>query len=256
MGKIIISLSLLLLGLPLCAQTPAETKPELTPIDPRFLPVWNKIEAGVPGVGPITTRDGFKSFWVFKLAEFEKNKTTDLGAVVFLGDSITRLWDLKAAFPKIKTANHGISGDTTRGMLFRANEFIVQLKPRVIVYHAGINDLHKVKDGGTPENIAANVRSMLLLFKEKLPQTPVIVCETLPGKVRGSDKANAAVDKILSEFPNAYRLKIYNLFLGPEGKINSTLFKDNTHPNAAGYAVWQAALEPLLNELLKKPPQP
>ena len=235
----------------LWAQAPAGAAKELPPINPRFLPVWHKIEAGVPGVGPIANQDAFKRFWEAKLIEFEKNQVADQGAVVFLGDSITRLWDLKSAFPQIKTANHGISGDTTRGMLFRACEFVVDLKPRLIVYHAGINDLSNgPQRGGTPETIAANVRAMLRLFQEKLPQTPVIVCETMPGKARGSDLANAAVDKILGEFPNAHRLRMYRLFLGPDGKINSALFKDNTHPNAAGYAVWQSALEPLLNELL------
>ena len=253
MKKIILTLSLLVVALSLWGQAPAEPKPEAPPLNPRFQPVWLKIEAGVAGVGPIAERRHFKQFWEPRLADFEKSKATDRGAVVFLGDSITRLWDLKAAFPQIKTANHGISGDTTRGMLFRAQEYIVDLQPRLIVYHAGINDLSNgPKREGTPENIAANVRSMLTLFREKLPNTPVIVCETMPGKAKGSDLANTAVDKILGEFPNAHRLKIYNRFLGPDGKINSALFNDNTHPNAAGYAVWQAALEPLLSELLNK----
>ena len=44
------------------------------------------------------------------------------GAVVFLGDSITQGWGggLGAAFPGVKVANRGISGDTTRGVLHPA----------------------------------------------------------------------------------------------------------------------------------------
>ena len=59
---------------------------------------------------------------------------------------------------------------------------------------------------------------------------------------------NAAVDKVIADFPNAHRVKTCAAFLNPDGTENFTLFLDGTHPNSSGYAVWERILNPELKK--------
>ena len=183
-----------------------------------------------------------------RLAAFKRTKASDRGAVVFLGDSITAKWNLAPAFPDLKTANRGISGDTTRGMLARLQDNVLDVRPKAIVFMGGINDLSQ-SPAGTPETIAANVRSTLEQIRKEAPATPVLVCETLPSHSASLETVvaiNQAVDKVLADFPHAHRVRTYAAFLKPDGTLNPELFLDGTHPNSAGYTVWQGILAPEL----------
>ena len=172
-----------------------------------------------------------------------QTKESDQNAVDFFGDSITEYWDTAAAFPELKTANRSIADDTTRVMLFRLPEDVIDLHPRLVIFLGGINDLYQVAGGGTPKSVASNVRSILKVIHESLSQTPVIACEILPSNTLGTvNWANAAVDHVVADFPQAHRLKLNSLYLTPDGHQNASLFIDGTHPNQAGYAVWRSAL--------------
>jgi lysophospholipase L1-like esterase/dienelactone hydrolase len=195
-----------------------------------------------PGVGPfnavlpwfIGNRDE-------RLADFEKHQAGDQGSIVFLGDSITANCNLADFLPDSKVANRGIAGDTTRGMLCRLQNNVLDLHPKAIVLLGGINDLfHDPK--WAPEAIGQNVRLMLQKIYSAAPDTPVLVCEIFPSQNIAADlvrAANVAVDKIVADFPNARRVTTYAPYLNSDGTQNSALFLDGTHPNPAGYDVWK-----------------
>lgn len=202
-----------------------------------------------PGVGPFNTvLPWYLPNVEGRMASFKKDKAADQGAIVFLGDSITAQWKLADAFHDMKVANRGISGDTTRGMFCRLQDNVLDLHPKAIVFMGGINDFSQ-QPKGTPENIAANVRSILEQIRAANPDTPVLLCDILPSKTTTDETlrtTNAAVDKVIASFPNAHRVKTYEPFLNADGAQNSALFRDGTHPTPAGYAVWQKILEPEL----------
>ena len=98
--------------------------------------------------------------------------------MVFLGDSITQEWKgLGAAFPGVKIANRGISGDTSRGVLIRLQDDVLALKPAAVVLLVGTNDL---EEGATPEIIAGNLKLILAELKRHNPRMPVILCQVFP----------------------------------------------------------------------------
>ena len=205
------------------------------------------------GVGPFNDiwadfnehRDG-------RLAEFTKTKADDQGAIVFFGDSITEKWNLPKYFPHLKTSNRGIAGDTTRGILQRVRDNVLNLHPSAVVLLGGINDFFQKHPAGKPETIAANVRLILEAIKTNAPQTPVLICEIFPCRFIPEDKilaANAAVDGVVADFPNAHSVQTHALFLNADGTQNSSLFTDGTHLTPAGYAVWKTILEPELDKL-------
>jgi lysophospholipase L1-like esterase len=89
---------------------------------------------GLPGAGPIRRYDWFQALWRERRSEWVQRADYDRRAVVFLGDSITQGWGggLGAAFPGVKVANRGISGDTTRGILLRLQEDVLSLDPLAV----------------------------------------------------------------------------------------------------------------------------
>ena len=90
-----------------------------------------KTNDGLPGAGPIRRADWFKTLWTNKRSGWSKRIDADQNALVFLGDSITQGWgdQFRNAFPGVKVANRGISGDTTRGMLVRLQQDVLTLNP-------------------------------------------------------------------------------------------------------------------------------
>jgi lysophospholipase L1-like esterase len=210
-------------------------------------------DAMLPGRGPAQKGDWFDQVWTQRRAEFRKSATADQGAVVFLGDSITQGWsDLAAQFPKYHCANRGISGDTTRGVLFRLQGDVLGLKPAAVVLLIGTND---IGIGATPEEVAENVRAILAALKAANPKMLVIVCKVMPSsasKQRPADKIqklNALVDEVVKADVQFARCDTYSIFADQDGDAKKEEFPDLLHPNAAGYAKWAAAVKPVLKIL-------
>lgn len=207
----------------------------------------------LPGKGPAQKGDWFDKVWTQRRAEFRANKAASHGALVFLGDSITQGWgDPQKYFPEYRCANRGISGDTTRGILYRLQEDVVELQPAAIVLLIGTND---IGIGADPEDVAANIKAILAGLKKSNPKLPVIVCKVMPSdasKQRPADKIqklNALVDKLVKRNKHWIRCDTWSLFADAAGNAKKEEFPDLLHPNATGYAKWVAALKPILAKL-------
>ena len=210
-------------------------------------------DAGLPGAGPIRRYDWFQKLWHDRRAAWATERAKDQGAVVFLGDSITQEWKgLGAAFPGVKIANRGISGDTSRGVLIRLQEDVLGLKPTAVVLLVGTNDL---EEGATPETIVGNLTLILGEFKKHNPAMPVILCQVFPSSAtmkRPADQIKAINALYLAAVNNDAQvipLDTWRLFADANGDAPASEFPDLLHPNALGYAKWAASLRPLFATL-------
>jgi lysophospholipase L1-like esterase len=207
-------------------------------------------DEGLPGAGPIRRYDWFQRLWRERRSEWARRAEHDRGATVFLGDSITQGWGggLGAAFPGIKVANRGISGDTTRGMLLRLQDDVLTLDPAAVVLLAGTNDL---EEGATPETIAGNLELILGALERHDARLPVVLCQVFPSataKKRPADQIktlNSLYLALARKHPRVTYLETWPLFAGPDGDATLAEFPDLLHPNEAGYARWAAALRPV-----------
>ena len=211
-------------------------------------------DEGLPGTGPIRRYDWFRQLWTEKRSAWAGRVAQDQHAVVFLGDSITQGWgdDLRGAFPGVKVANRGISGDTTRGVLIRLKEDVLDLNPAAVVLLIGTNDLEEKAD---PETIAGNLRLIIAALQRHDRNLPVILCEVFPSSAskRRPTDAIKKINRLYAEArkgdPLVTLLETWPLFADAQGDAKSGEFPDLLHPNAAGYAKWAAALRPLLATL-------
>ncbi|MFN8096538.1 MAG: GDSL-type esterase/lipase family protein [Vicinamibacteria bacterium] len=209
---------------------------------------------GLPGTGPIRRYPWFSQLWEQRRSEWAQTAAQDRHAVVFLGDSITQGWGggLGAAFPGVKVANRGISGDTTRGVLIRLEEDVLALDPAAIVVLIGTNDL---EEGATPEIATANLKLVLAAIEKHDPKTPIVLCQVFPSSAtmkRPADRIKAMNALYLGTVkgdPRVTYLETWPLFANEQGDAKKEEFPDLLHPNEVGYAKWAAALRPVLATL-------
>jgi lysophospholipase L1-like esterase len=243
----VVALAILLLA---CGPAPSAQAPAAAP-DRFTLPATDE---GVPGAGPLRRYDWFQRLWRERRSAWAASAERDKGAVVFLGDSITQGWGgaLGAAFPGLKVANRGISGDTTRGVLLRLQEDVLSLDPAAVVMLIGTNDLD---EGATPETIASNLKLILGEMKKHDPKMPVVLCLVMPSssKMRRPSSAIQATNALYLAAANGDAqvtvLESYRLFADATGDAPIDEFPDLLHLNEAGYARWAAALRPILATL-------
>ena len=206
-----------------------------------------------PGDGPMQSGLWFRAAWKKQREQWAKDKDTDQGAVVFFGDSITHGWKTLAQdFPRLKTANRGISGDTTRGLRARLQGDVLDLRPRAVAILIGTNDLDQ---GAAPELVALNLRTLVADLHKAQPDLPVIISKVmprgaLPGFFPEKIKAlNTLIDEDFKDHAKVTLCDTWTLFDAGNGQCRREEFPDMLHPNAAGYAKWTAALRPILEKL-------
>ena len=239
------------------APAPAVAEAPPQPESPYAVPATDD---GLPGGGPIRRTEWFRHVWIERRTPWASQVQQDQGALVFLGDSITQVWgDVGSSFPGIKTANRGISGDTSRGVLIRLKEDVLSLNPSGVVLLIGTNDL---EERAEPATIAGNVKLIITALRQLNPTMPVVLCEVLPSSVT----KNRPVDKIkklnglymeaAADEPQVTVLDTWSLFANPHGDAKEDEMPDLLHPDIVGYAKWAAALRPVFETVGLAPAWP
>lgn len=211
-------------------------------------------DADMRGVGPVRRYTWFQNLWNKRRAVWADRVSDDQGAVVFFGDSITQGWgdEIGKNFDGLKTANRGISGDTTRGMLHRVDDDVLALNPAAVVMLMGTNDL---EEGASADEVSSNVAEIIAKLKQHDRELPIVLCQVFPSsatKKRPADKIKAINEACLAAVKGDARVIVidtWTLFANKSGDAKSEEFPDLLHPNKVGYAKWAAALRPILATL-------
>ena len=201
-----------------------------------------------PGAGNFNTDwKGFSKHWQRRQQDFAASRDAEKGAISFLGDSITEKADLKKLFPGMAIANRGISGDTTRGMLYRLENNVLECEPRAVVLLCGTNDM--MQPQATSAGTAKDVRGICHSIHARFPKIAVLVLKIMPNVETDRkvvEEFNKAVDKELAGLESVTRVDTYSAFLKADGTINNAAFVDGVHLNEAGYEIYRKTLAPLL----------
>lgn len=184
-----------------------------------------------------------------------KKQPAEPGRVVFMGDSITDMWKLEQSFPSKPYVNRGISGQTTRQMLLRFRQDVIDLKPKVVVILAGTNDVAQNTGPMTPEETEGNLVSMAQLARAN--GIKVVMCSILPSVEfwwhRGMEPAPkiAAINDWLKNYAAQHHyvyVDFYDAMKDPQGGLPKNLSRDGVHPGPAGHAV----MDPLVQAGIEK----
>ena len=176
--------------------------------------------------------------------------------VLFIGDSITQMWELPAYFHEsgLRMINRGIGGDRTGTLLHRFRADAVQLKPHFTILMDGINDAWDLEDDnwkqepGLPLNeviktAVCNIREVLKIAAEE--KMKLAVCSLLPTEMLWTNHErdrqiyvqvfNAELRRLAEKYGYPF-VNYYHSFVAENGySVRRELTREGLHPNVFGY---------------------
>lgn len=181
---------------------------------------------------------------------------------VFMGNSITRLWNTYHGSSFFQYNNYlgkGIDGQVTAQMLARFQSDVINNKPKVVVIMAGINDIARNQGYIAIEQIRDNIATMASRATEA--GAKVVICSVLPASGFGWTSAVPqpasvvrTLNTLLEEMArrNNYTWVEYHAaFVNTVNGMNTQFCSDRVHPLATGYELLEQIIQPYLVELLK-----
>ncbi|MBX2898676.1 MAG: prolyl oligopeptidase family serine peptidase [Cyclobacteriaceae bacterium] len=181
--------------------------------------------------------------------------------IVFMGNSITEGWSRvdKSFWEGKPYINRGISGQTTPQMLLRFQQDVINLKPKVVVLLAGINDIAGNTGPITLEQTRDNIIAMIQLAKAngiKVVVSSVIPAYDFPWRP-GMEPAQkvVALNNMLKAYCEANKLVYLDYHTAMKDERNGLqqeLGYDGVHPNLQGYKVMAPLAEKAIAAALKQ----
>lgn len=179
---------------------------------------------------------------------------------VFIGDSITHLWELQAYFPGKIVINRGIGGDISTNVRKRFAADALQLKPGVVVMKIGTNDLGwgaDVPPESIVDTICENIAAMAADAREA--GVKLAICSILP--IWGPNwyplpefapRKNAQIAAInmrlrtIAEEHGAIYVNYHSAMLDADGMLIHDTAEDGIHPHSKGYSIMARVLRETL----------
>jgi len=255
------------------AQAQASLQQFLTQADPATQALVAKypdlIAVRPPRVNPATVPallPGFRTKHANNVALAQKGDID----LLFMGDSITDFWRNagpagvanppragKAIFEQyygsIKTANFGIGGDLTQGVLYRLQNGEGQgFQPKAIMLMIGTNNAATCSSA----EIAEGVGAIILEMRKDFPDAKILLLGIFPRGNPGDPVRQTvlAVNPLIAKLDDGqhiFYLDIGSKFLDADGVLQPDIMADKLHPNQKGYVIWAEAVKGPLAELMK-----
>ena len=172
----------------------------------------------------------------------------EIGSALFYGSSSIRLWTTLARdFPGVAAVNHGLGGATIADCTYYFDRLVVPVRPRVVVFSAGGNDL---ATGRAPEEVAADFRAFCAKWHAFSPVLKIVFCSLKLSPARWDLRekfalTNALIAAYCAADPRRMFLDVHSAMLKPDGQPRAELYlEDRMHLNAAGYKIWTELLAP------------
>jgi lysophospholipase L1-like esterase len=197
----------------------------------------------------------------------DANRTVARADVVFMGDSITDLWQqarFGGFFPGKNYVDRGISAQTTSQMLLRMRPDVIALKPKVVVILAGTNDIAGNTGPISDEDIEGNLASMAelavangmkVVFSSITPISAYHAASgTVPQTVRRPVARIQKVNDWMRTYAAAHKhiyLDYYSKMIDNTGMLKAEFSADDLHPTLEGYAVMAPLAEAAIAQALK-----
>jgi len=179
-------------------------------------------------------------------AASDRDRAPAPGGVVFVGSSSIRLWtDLEGEFGSLTIVKRGFGGSRLSDCARYVAQLVLPYKPRTVVVYAGDND---IAEGQTPKGVLASYTEFVERVREALPDTRIVYISIKPSPSREAlmpvaIQANELIEAYSRATPGLGYIDIFTKMIDEKGRPRAELFQaDALHLNAAGYALWKAAI--------------
>ena len=185
----------------------------------------------------------------------------DEDRVVFMGNSITIGWlhSVPSFFENKPYINRGISGQTTPQMLLRFRQDVIELRPKVVVILAGINDIAHNTGPMTLEQTMNNLKSMAELARANGIEpvlSSVLPAYDFPWRPGMEPfKKVPPLNAMIREYAEANNITYLDYFTpmaDSRNGLDKTLASDEVHPTVKGYEMMAPLAEAAIAKALSK----
>lgn len=197
---------------------------------------------------PVTqSREPAMYNWETRHNELLEMNLSNPPKICFFGNSITHYW---GGLPEAKlkngsdswdeylgdlsVQNFGFGWDRVENVLWRIyHDELDGFNAEQVVFMLGTNNLHL----NSNEEIIAGLEMVVQAVKNRQPHARILFIGIYPR--RNNEERVAELNLQISQLAGKQNLDYMNigdLFLGEDGKIIESLFKDGLHPNEKGYA--------------------
>lgn len=194
--------------------------------------------------------------------------------VVFMGDSITHLWEWEMAGKEVfekefagwDILNLATAGDRTEHTLWVINQVDWKtLSPSVVMLMIGTNNRSAERyKTETAQDTFEGVRAVVAAIRDKSPQTRILLLPIFPRGADGTDILrihNSQVNVLLPTLCDGKTIRWIDFnhkFLDPvDGTtLHHDIMPDQLHPGPKGYQIWADSVKATLQQLRDSGPIP
>lgn len=187
--------------------------------------------------------------------EFDSKNTFSEDAILFVGSSSIRMWKTAEAFPDMPVINRGFGGSHFSDLLYYYDELVLPYDPSAVVLYEGDND---VASGKSNDQVFEDYLEFTNRLSSDFPDARLVFVPIKPSSSRWElwsqmKEANQRIKEHMSENDQFYYVDLASPILGSDGTPDDSLFLDDLlHLNANGYAKWNTAIRPTLEELMNQ----
>ena len=199
----------------------------------------------------LRARNTWGQVYADRMALFlEENPRIQKGGTVFLGDSLTHVFELQLLFPEENFINRGISGDGILGLIDRLDVCVEALEPSSIYVLIGTNDLWHQQTEAYYNEVMGNYRTLFQELQQRAPEAQITIQSLLPTTGETWSFRNAPVQainprlKILTEEFGFRWLDLHPHFADEAGTLRPELTFDGLHLTSQGYLFWANLIKP------------
>lgn len=203
--------------------------------------------------GVVLARQPPPQQWAPDIAAFtaqDQSQAPPQHGVLFIGSSSIHAWtSLATDFPGVPVINRGFGGSAIADSTFYVDRIVTPYHPRVIVMYAGDNDM---AEGATPAEVIRDFQAFVARVRHDLPETKIVYISIKPSLARENlwpqmREANESIAHWIKGKPDLLFVDIGPAMVDAQGHPRPELLRaDGLHMTPAGYAIWVAALRPLL----------
>lgn len=178
-----------------------------------------------------------------KFIERDKESPPQPGALLFVGSSSIRKWDLEKSWPATNVVNNGFGGSTLADSIHHFDTLFGPQDPKAIVIYAGDNDIAK---GLTPEETLEDYKTLADKVRKKFPEVPIVYIAIKPSIKRWElwptmKEANELIKEYSNSRPNFFFADISAPMLSDAGEgapSEEWFVDDGLHLSPKGYRRW------------------
>lgn len=175
---------------------------------------------------------------------------------LFLGDSITEMYDLEKYFPDDPVVNSGVGGNTTDDILEDMQQRVYQYNPSKVFLLIGTNDL---QDGKTPDEIFENIKRIVEGIQENRPEAKIYLESIYPVNRNfensgAQDRHNEDIKEInkkIEEYcmeEDLTYIDLYSVLEDENGDLRAEYTNEGLHLSEEGYDIVTETLKKYLYE--------